>query len=56
LLFIYQTYKACLKKKTKKTKWQSEGKQVIMYLGDGLGIEQDDELCKHRCPHDDKLS
>jgi hypothetical protein len=24
----------------------SEGKQVIMYLDDGLGIEQDDELCK----------
>jgi hypothetical protein len=27
-------------------KWRSEGKQVIMYLDDGLGIEQDDELCK----------
>jgi hypothetical protein len=29
-----------------KKKWQSEGKQVIMYLDDGLCIEQDDELCK----------
>jgi len=29
-----------------KKKWRSEGKQVIMYLNDGLGIEQDDELCK----------
>jgi hypothetical protein len=27
-------------------KWRSEGKQVIMYLDDGLGIEEDDELCK----------
>ena len=26
--------------------WRSEGKQVIMYLDDGLGIEEDDELCK----------
>ena len=26
--------------------WQSEGKQVIMFLDDGLGIEEDDELCK----------
>ena len=30
----------------KKKKWRSVGKQVIMYLDDGLGIEQDDELCK----------
>jgi hypothetical protein len=29
-----------------KKKWRSEGKQVIMYLDDGLSIEQDDELCK----------
>ena len=34
------------KKKKKKKKWRSEGKQVIMYLDDGLGIEQNDELCK----------
>ncbi|XP_076099880.1 uncharacterized protein LOC143069233 [Mytilus galloprovincialis] len=27
-------------------KWRSEGKQVIMYLDDGLGIEQDQEMCK----------
>ena len=27
-------------------KWRPEGKQVIMYLDDGLGIEEDDELCK----------
>ena len=26
--------------------WRSEGKQVIMFLDDGLGIEEDDELCK----------
>jgi hypothetical protein len=26
--------------------WRSEGKQVIMLLDDGLGIEEDDELCK----------
>jgi hypothetical protein len=32
--------KACLKKKKKK-KWRSKGKQVIMYLDDGLGIKQD---------------
>jgi hypothetical protein len=32
--------------KKKKPKWRSQGKQVIMYLVDGLGIEQDDELCK----------
>jgi hypothetical protein len=36
--------------------WRSEGKQVIMYLDDGLGIEEDDELVVHRCPHDDKRS
>ena len=30
----------------KKPKWVSEGKQVIMYLDDGLCIEEDDELCK----------
>jgi hypothetical protein len=42
-----------LKKKNKKKKdkkklkkWRSEGKQVIMYLDDGLGIEQNDEPCK----------
>jgi hypothetical protein len=29
-----------------KKKWRPEGKQVIMYIDDGLGIEQDDELCK----------
>ena len=26
--------------------WRSEGKQVIMLLDDGLGIAEDDELCK----------
>jgi hypothetical protein len=26
--------------------WRSEGKQVIMFLDEGLGIEEDDELCK----------
>jgi hypothetical protein len=26
--------------------WRSEGRQVIMFLDDGLGIEEDDELCK----------
>jgi hypothetical protein len=36
----YLIYKACLEKKI----WRSEGKQVIMYLDDGLGIEEDDEL------------
>jgi hypothetical protein len=46
---IYSTYnlvnpliKACLEKNI----WRSEGKQVIMYLDDGLGIAEDDELCK----------
>jgi hypothetical protein len=29
-----------------KKQWRSEGKQVIMYLDDGIGIEEDDELCK----------
>jgi hypothetical protein len=29
-----------------KKQWRPEGKQVIMYIDDGLGIEQDDELCK----------
>jgi hypothetical protein len=33
-------------KNKKIKKWRSEGRQVIMYLDDGLGIEQDDELCK----------
>jgi hypothetical protein len=33
-------------KKINKKIWRSEGKQVIMYLDDGLGIEEDDELCK----------
>ena len=34
------------KDKKKLKKWRSEGKQVIMYLDDGSGIEQNDELCK----------
>ena len=34
------------KKKQKNKKRRSEGKQVVMYLDDGLGIEQDDVLCK----------
>ena len=34
------------KDKKKLKKWRPEGKQVIMYLDDGSGIENNDELCK----------
>jgi hypothetical protein len=45
LLFIYQSYKACLEKRKRK-KRRLEGNQVIMCLDNRFGIEQDDELCK----------
>jgi hypothetical protein len=44
--YLFTKLTRLAKKKKKKKKWRSEGKQVIMYLDDGLGIEQDDELCK----------
>jgi hypothetical protein len=28
-------------------KWRSEGKQIIMYLDDGIGIDPDEQLCQH---------
>jgi hypothetical protein len=28
-------------------KWRSEGKQIIMYLDDGIGIDPDEQLCQN---------
>ena len=28
-------------------KWRSEGKQIIMYLDDGIGIHPDEQLCQN---------
>ena len=45
--YLFTNLQGLLKKnKKQKNKWQSEGKQVIMYLNDGLSFEQYDELCK----------